>query len=213
MIIWDEGIYTRQYQALRNGEWITLLSTGYTSYLGETGYWVNKNFHVNSNLVSEVEFANAPSAILGINQVRELRGDTKNDVHALFVELDRGIAGVLPALMISVTINGQQVTFAGQPPVIIDGRTLVPVRGVFEALGFNVEWEPNEQRTTLSREGETVAITVGSATFTVNGEDHALDVPAQIIGGRTMLPFRVVVESVGYSVDWDVATQTVIITR
>ena len=41
---------------------------------------------------------------------------------------------------ISVTINGEQVVFENQQPVIVDGRTLVPVRGVFEALGFEVDW-------------------------------------------------------------------------
>jgi len=111
----------------------------------------------------------------------------------------------------NVTIDGRPVSFADQPPVIIDGRTLVPVRGVFEALGFDVDWDASNQRATLTREGDTVIITVGSASFTTNGVSHTLDVPAQIIGSRTMLPFRAVVESVGYSVGWNGATSTVVI--
>ncbi|MCL2386281.1 MAG: copper amine oxidase N-terminal domain-containing protein, partial [Defluviitaleaceae bacterium] len=122
------------------------------------------------------------------------------------------IAGVpVYANNINVTIDGSRVNFAGQPPVNVDGRTLVPVRGVFEMLGFDVGWNPNNQQITLTRATHTVVITVGSATFTANGANHSLDVPAQIIGGSTMLPIRAVVESVGYSVDWNNSTSTVVI--
>ena len=56
-----------------------------------------------------------------------------------------------------------------------------------------------------------VVVTIGNSTFTTNGTSHKLDVSAQIIGGRTMLPIRFVLESVGYTMDWDDATRTVII--
>ena len=117
----------------------------------------------------------------------------------------------LHANEINVAIDGQQVNFVDQGPVIVDGRTLVPVRGVFEALGFDVDWNQDTQTATLRSANHEVVITVGSVAFTTNGISHALDVPAQIIGGRTMLPIRAVVESVGYYVDWDGATSTVII--
>ena len=113
---------------------------------------------------------------------------------------------------ISVTINGERVIFADQNPVIVDSRTLVPVRGVFENLGFDVGWASDTRQAILTSDTHTVVITVGSATFTVNGVNRTLDVPAQIIGDRTMLPIRAVVESVGYFVDWDAATRTVLIT-
>jgi len=93
----------------------------------------------------------------------------------------------------------------------VDGRTLVPVRGVFEELGFEVDWYQPTQTATLTSSNYTVIISIGSPNFTTNGGSLPLDVPAQIIGGRTMLPIRAVVESVGYYVDWDGATSTVII--
>ena len=120
-----------------------------------------------------------------------------------------GFAGEQP---ISVTINGERVVFTDQNPVIVDSRTLVPVRGVFEKLGFDVDWAPGTRQAILTSDQYTVVITVGSATFTVNGVNRTLDVPAQIIGDRTMLPIRAVVESVGYFVDWDGPTRTVLIT-
>jgi len=119
----------------------------------------------------------------------------------------------LQANEINVTIDGVAVDFDGQPPTIVDGRTLVPVRGVFEALGFDVGWEQDRQRVTLVSENHVISIYIGEVTFVSNDVNFGLDVPAQIIEGRTMLPIRAVVESVGYSVDWDGATNTVVITR
>ncbi|MDR2183214.1 MAG: hypothetical protein LBE55_03480 [Clostridiales bacterium] len=118
----------------------------------------------------------------------------------------------LHANEVNVTIDNVAVDFAGDtPPVIVDGRTLVPVRAVFEHLGFDVDWDPNAQTATLRSADHVVAITIGSAAFTTNDAPHALDVPAQIIGGRTMLPIRAVLESVGYNVAWDGAANAVII--
>jgi len=114
---------------------------------------------------------------------------------------------------VTVTIDGQPVQFQGQQPTIIDGRTLVPVRGVFEELGFEVGWEGTTRQVTLTRPTHTVNLTIDQATFTTNQANHQLDVPAQIINDSTMLPLRAVVESVGYTLDWDGSTQTVLITR
>ena len=107
---------------------------------------------------------------------------------------------------ISVVVNGQRVQFADQQPVVIDGRTLVPVRGVFEIIGFDVNWNESTRTITLSRLGysmDEIVITLGSNEFVTNGVRHVLDVPAQSIGGRTVLPIRLVLESVGYTVDWN----------
>jgi len=112
---------------------------------------------------------------------------------------------------ISVLIEGRPVAFADQGPVVVDGRTLVPVRGVFEELGFEVNWNAATSQVTLSGEGNTVVITIGSRTFTANGTSRTLDVPAQTIGGRTMLPLRLVLESVGYYLGWDAGAQVVLI--
>ena len=117
----------------------------------------------------------------------------------------------LQASQLHVTIDGKQVNFTDQGPTIVDGRTLVPVRGVFEELGFEVDWEQDTETARLTRSGYEVVLTIGSANFITNGESHTLDVPAQIIGGRTMLPIRAVLESVGYSVGWSQSTNTVLI--
>jgi len=120
-------------------------------------------------------------------------------------------ASAVHANNIRVTVDGQVVNFQDQAPVIVDGRTLVPVRGVFEALGFDVGWNDVTRSAILNRIDFQLIIPIGSYSFTTNGISHSLDVPAQIIGGRTMLPIRFPLESVGYELDWDDATQTVLI--
>ena len=121
------------------------------------------------------------------------------------------LAPMAYADQINVSIDGQPVNFADQTPTIIDGRTLVPVRDVFEALGFEVDWDDVTRTATLTGDDYVVTITVGRRTFTTNGANHTLDVPAQIIGGRTMLPISAILESVGYYVGWNERTRTVIV--
>jgi len=84
---------------------------------------------------------------------------------------------------ISVTIDGHPVSFDGHPPIIVDGRMLVPTRGVFEHLGFEVSWNSLAQQVTLSDGEQTLILTIGSPSFTVNGVQsrRELDVPARII--------------------------------
>ena len=123
------------------------------------------------------------------------------------------IPTTLQASDISVTIHGESVPFDGQGPVIVDGRTLVPVRGVFEQLGFVPRWDGSARQATLTRGSDTIVITIDSNVFTTNGAAYTLDVPAQIMNGATMLPLRAVLESVGYTLSWDSATRTVAIER
>ncbi|HHV78854.1 MAG TPA: hypothetical protein GXX40_04490 [Firmicutes bacterium] len=96
-----------------------------------------------------------------------------------------------------------------QAPVIVNGRTLVPVRAVAESLGFTADWAPKDGvpvTVTLTRPDIQITITIGSPTVMVvkNGVSSTVtaDVPAQIMGGRTMLPFRAIAEACGATVDW-----------
>ncbi len=112
---------------------------------------------------------------------------------------------------IKVLLNGQPISFS-YPPIVKDGRTLVPLRAIFEAMGAMVDWDGNTQTVTSTLEETTVKLTIGSNILYRNGEAKTLDVPAQIINGYTMVPARAVAEAFGAKVDWDGATQTVYIT-
>ncbi len=112
---------------------------------------------------------------------------------------------------IKVTINGQNLTM-DQPPVLVNDRTLVPVRAIFEALGAKVDWNNDTNTATGVLGSTTVEIQIENTVAKVNGKDVTLDVPAKLISDRTLVPVRFISESLGAKVDWDNDTQTVIIT-
>ena len=109
---------------------------------------------------------------------------------------------------ISVTLDGTALSF-DQPPVIADGRTLVPLRAIFEALGAEVDWDGETKTVTADRNGRIVKLTIGQNAFYVDSEEKTTDVPAQIIGGRTLVPVRAISESYDCGVTWDEQTKTV----
>jgi len=109
---------------------------------------------------------------------------------------------------ITVVLDGEQVQF-DQSPIMQQGRTLVPLRAIFEALGADVIWNESSQTVTATRSGVAISLEIGSNVLVRNGEIISLDVPAQLIGGRTLVPARAVAESFGAAVSWDEATQMV----
>ena len=115
----------------------------------------------------------------------------------------------------SVYLNGERMTFDVNP-FIEDDRTLVPMRAIFEAVGANVQWDDADRTVHAIREkdGEVslVSLQIDSATAFVNSAAHTLDVPAKIVGDRTFVPLRFVVESLGEKVEWDGANYAVRIT-
>ncbi|MDR0272254.1 MAG: peptidylprolyl isomerase [Clostridiales bacterium] len=111
---------------------------------------------------------------------------------------------------ISVNVNGNPVSFE-QPPVNSDGRILVPLRAIFEALGATVEWNPATQTVTAERNDINISLTIGSEVLIRNNELITLDIPAQIVGDRTFVPTRAIAESFGAEVGWEQDTQTVTI--
>ena len=113
--------------------------------------------------------------------------------------------------VITVTIDGAPVEFADQPACIIDDRTLVPVRGVLEALGCKVDWLNEYRMVVATKDDTTVSMRIDDKTYYVNNAPHTLDVPAQIINDRTMVPARACAEAFGCEVDWNQETKTVII--
>ncbi|MBO4898293.1 MAG: copper amine oxidase N-terminal domain-containing protein [Clostridia bacterium] len=116
---------------------------------------------------------------------------------------------------IKVTINGNNVAF-DQPPVIVDGRTLVPLRAIFEAMGCTVLWDGTSQIASVATKFGMMTFGIGSnyISYRNENEDRSVfaDVPPQIIGGRTMVPVRAIAECTGYNVSWDGDTRTVVIT-
>ena len=109
---------------------------------------------------------------------------------------------------ISLQVNGREIS-AEVPPTVIDGRTMVPVRAIFEAVGANIDFDA-ETKTITARKGDTtVNMTVGANAVTVNNKEVQLDAPAVIVNGRTLAPARFVAETFGYTVQWDAENKIV----
>ena len=110
--------------------------------------------------------------------------------------------------VITVQVDGQTLTL-DQPPVIQDGRTLVPLRAIFEALGAWVVWDADAQSVTAEKHFNYISLTIGDNKLNINDTEKTLDVPAQIIDGRTMVPVRAISEAFGAKVEWNAALNTV----
>jgi hypothetical protein len=104
-----------------------------------------------------------------------------------------------------VILNGQELVF-NVPPVIEQGRTLVPLRVIFEALGANVNWDGRTRTVTATKDGTEIKLIIGGRAYK-NNQPVALDVPAKIVNGRTLVPLRFVSEALGAKVNWDAKTQ------
>jgi hypothetical protein len=99
------------------------------------------------------------------------------------------------------------------PPYIKNDRTYAPMRYVADVLGAEVVWDDAARTVTLTK-GDAVAVfTIGSTSYTVNGEAKSADVAPEITNSRTMLPARFVAEAFGALVGWDASTGTVLITK
>lgn len=118
---------------------------------------------------------------------------------------------------ITVLINGREAEF-DVPPMIISDRTMVPMRKTFEVLGAKVEWVGEMQLAVATYKSSIIAMHIGEMSFTVTnvltGETTTfeLDVPAQIVNDRTLIPLRAVSEALGKTVSWDGSTRTATIT-
>ena len=116
---------------------------------------------------------------------------------------------------VTLELDGAQVV-CDAPPVIVEGRALVPVRALFEAMDGavdpNVKWDPVLRRVDLSYVGTSVTLVIGQKVALVNGQEKSMEVPAEIRpGDRTFIPVRFVAEALGFFVDWDPDRRTVLV--
>ena len=138
-----------------------------------------------------------------------LSKDVNKFVKLLFLDFDQMQSS---SDEITVMLNGKKVDFDVKP-MLIDDRTMVPVRAIFEALGAAVEWD-NDTETVISvLGGDNVTLQINNKTMFVNGAPKEIDVPAMLVNDRTLVPLRAISESYGCTVDWDDATQTVTVTK
>ena len=115
-----------------------------------------------------------------------------------------------------MTVNGIEKEIdpgQGTTPVIVDDRTLVPIRAVVESFGGSVDWDATTETAILTMGNKTLHLRVNSTTAYCNDRAEVLDVAPKIINDRTMLPIRFVAEKFGLDVDWNRLTKTVTIVK
>ncbi len=113
---------------------------------------------------------------------------------------------------INLVIDGKDIV-TDVNPVIVNDRTLVPVRVISESLGAKVDWNDKLKEVTLSFKDSNLVVKmkIGSRNYSVNGNMKSMDVAPQIINERTMVPIRFISETLGFKVDWDDFTKRVFI--
>jgi hypothetical protein len=97
------------------------------------------------------------------------------------------------------------------PPIIVDGHVLVPLRGVFERFGADVDFDAAKNIAVARRDGIVVRVAVGTSDAWVGGTHVTLETPAREFAGRVEVPLRFVAEALGVAVDYDASTNTIVV--
>ncbi len=140
-----------------------------------------------SKLLSWVDPGKNPIIIQGtVDMLQEMVTSTENEL-------------LYP---IEVVINEKKAVF-DVPPRILNGRTFIPIRSVFESLGAEVLWEESTETVSILKGSKIIKLKVGSNLVYVDGKQVEIDVPLSIINGRTMVPIRLISEELGYEVTWN----------
>lgn len=131
-------------------------------------------------------------------------------------ELGPGALGVVKVTCpiinntIDVTLNGNALTF-DQWPIMQNDRVMVPIRAIFEALGYTVDWDQATQTGTATNGDNTITVQVNNAGITYDGGTYWCDVAPKNVSGRILVPVRAISESAGCDVFWNQTMKKVII--
>lgn len=111
----------------------------------------------------------------------------------------------------AVLLNGERLQF-DQPPFVENGRTLVPMRTVMEAMGAEVTWDETFHTVTATKDNITLVVQDYNRMITKNGLPVMLDVWPKVINDTMFAPVRAIAESFGAVVDWNGETNSIFIT-
>ena len=120
---------------------------------------------------------------------------------ALF-SLQSFIVSNVDAADTKIFIDDKEIT-TDVAPMIVNSRTLVPIRVISEGLGSEVKWDDAARSITITKGATVLKMTVDQCTYTKNDQSCTMDVPVKIVNSRAMVPIRVVSEGFGAGVQWD----------
>lgn len=104
---------------------------------------------------------------------------------------------------VKIVIDGKEMVPKDMPTVIIDGRTMLPMRQIAQELGCEVNWNEAAKQIYVMRGSDIIVFTVDSKTGYENGKEFTMDVPATIVNDRTMLPVRALADALHLNIKWD----------
>ncbi len=108
-----------------------------------------------------------------------------------------------------VTVNGKLVKFSDQYPIIENGTTLVPIRAVSEMLKADVSWDQANGIATIVKGDKVIKLYTGTTTAYINDWECELEVSAEVVNNRTLVPLRFVAEALDMDVIWHGETRMV----
>ena len=121
------------------------------------------------------------------------------------------------AFAIDVNIDGKYIEFDTQQPIIENGRTLVPMRKIFEELGCEVEWLNKTQTIVATKNSKLIVLQINNQMMFVEDIESKqyqtieLEVSPKLLNNRTLMPIRAISEVLDYTVSWDEENKTVAI--
>lgn len=101
----------------------------------------------------------------------------------------------------------------GTTPLIINGRTTIPIISIIEAMQGQVFWNPEDEKISINANNNYIDLWINEKAIVVNSQLKEIDVAPQIINAITMLSLRFVVENLGYEIEWNAQSQTAIIAK
>ncbi len=175
---------------LENNEVLTLKESGLEISRDTHTPSINENTKINTKIS---EFKKIPTERMG-NYTAKLNEKLSNAV-ALKIDSPNALVQGKKTFVDTNNVSVQ--------PIVQNDRTLVPVRFISESFGANVGWDGETETVTVTLGGRTIVLKIGSNIMTVDGVENTLDVPAQTISDRTLIPLRALVEGLGKTVMWD----------
>ena len=211
-IYWEFGAIGSDYKVLCDWWSEAVSGTNVKLYIGLADYKTNdasadSAWYNGAEIKRQLEYNSGASGISGEAHFRIGTITQNTALSQIILEHYKQIDE-----KVTVYINGEKIVF-DQDPVIVSGRTLVPMRKIFEFFGFDVEWDGNLGKVTATKSDQTVCMNVGESYFTLNSTKYETDVPVTIIGDRTMIPLRALSEALKCDVQWDGENRNVIITN
>lgn len=113
---------------------------------------------------------------------------------------------------ITVILDGNIIVFDAAQPALVNNRTMVPMRKIFEALGAEVTWDDSTKTAKATKNSMTVEITIGSNIMYSNGHPVEIDSPALLMRNKTYVPVRFISNALGADVKWDGENKIVYLT-